>query len=314
VLAASDEEIDEIRAYMASQAPDLAVEFLQKVYVENIAGHLHAVWDFHTNKDRWWVITNPTNLYSQEQFPNVDYALTFHVGLCIRIPRMEKQKISDLPIEPFAACYRQLSSVQDALAQASSIADYQGIGVRCRETLLSFVDVAQTVVPWTSVDERPQRANFKRWVDHVCAVTLAGQTHENRRHLLKTLLEEAWKFVNWLTHAQKAYTRDAEAGVTLTENAVTLGVSTLIQHLRGVPDECPVCGSHQLSPERGYNDEVPEITWERPVCNECGWAGEPEMIQGVPATPAAQDGGKADRSKCIVDQPPLRHLKKPAQH
>jgi hypothetical protein len=34
----------------------------------------------HTDVDRWWVIMQPTNLYAQEQFPNMDLALTFHVG------------------------------------------------------------------------------------------------------------------------------------------------------------------------------------------------------------------------------------------
>jgi hypothetical protein len=91
---------------MASQAPDLTVEFLQKVYVENIISHQHAVWDVRTNVDRWWVITNPTNLYSQDQFPNMDLALTFHVGLCLRVPRSERTKLSDLPVEPLAACFR----------------------------------------------------------------------------------------------------------------------------------------------------------------------------------------------------------------
>ena len=34
------------------------------VLAETILGHRHDVWDVHTNRDRWWVITNPTNLYS----------------------------------------------------------------------------------------------------------------------------------------------------------------------------------------------------------------------------------------------------------
>jgi hypothetical protein len=92
---------------MNSQAPDLMVEFLQKVYVENVLSHQHAVWDVHTNVDRWWVITNPTNLYSQEQFPNMDLAVTFHVGLCLRIPRSEKSKLSELSVEPHCPfCFR----------------------------------------------------------------------------------------------------------------------------------------------------------------------------------------------------------------
>ena len=83
MLAATPEEKQAIIDYMNGQAPDLKVEFLQKVYVENVLSHQHAVWDVHTNVDRWWVITNPTNLYSQEQFPNMDLAVTFHVGLCL---------------------------------------------------------------------------------------------------------------------------------------------------------------------------------------------------------------------------------------
>jgi hypothetical protein len=228
MLSATEREVDHVQSYMASQAPDLTVEFLQKVYVENVGSVLHAVWDVHTNKDRWWVITNPTNLYSQDQFPNMDYALTFHVGLCIRIPRTEAQKLSDLPIEPFAASYRALSDATDALRQASGVADYQAVGVKCRETLLSFVAIAQKVLPWTSTGEPPQRANFKAWTDHICAVALAGSSHEHRRALFKTLLDAAWKFTNWLTHAKGSHLKDAEAAVEVTENATTLCISAVL--------------------------------------------------------------------------------------
>src|SRR5438105_1762548 len=101
MLPATEEEKKAIIDYMNWQAPDLKVEFVQKVYVENVLSHQHAVWDVHTNVDRWWVITNPTNLYSQVQFPNMDYAMTFHVGLILRMPRTEEQKVSELGIEPF---------------------------------------------------------------------------------------------------------------------------------------------------------------------------------------------------------------------
>jgi hypothetical protein len=85
---------------MASQAPDLTVEFAQKIYSENVLDHRHDVWDVHTNVDRWWVITNPTNLYSQAQFPNMDLAVTFHIGLCLRMPRSEKTKLAELWVRP----------------------------------------------------------------------------------------------------------------------------------------------------------------------------------------------------------------------
>jgi hypothetical protein len=148
MLPSTPEEKQAIIDYMNWQAPDLTVEFLQKVYVENVLNHQHAVWDVHTNVDRWWVITNPTNLYSQAQFPNMDLAVTFHVGLCLRIPRGERSKLSDLPVEPLAACFRHVKEASEALDTAQEVTDFQTIGVRCREALLAFTSAAQIVMPW----------------------------------------------------------------------------------------------------------------------------------------------------------------------
>src|SRR5438552_10821975 len=172
MLPATKKEIEGVTGYMKSQAPDLTVEFVQKVYSENVGDVRHDVWDVHTNVDRWWVITGPTNLYAQEQFPNMDLALTFHVGLCLRIPRSGRQKLSEIPAEPFAACLRGLQEASDALAQAQEVADYQSIGVRCREALLAFVDIAQTVIPWTGSGEPPKKADLKAEADHISSVDL----------------------------------------------------------------------------------------------------------------------------------------------
>lgn len=289
---------------MEAEAPDLTVTFIQKVYEENIINHIHAVWDVHTNKDRWWVMTNPMNLYSQEQFPNMDYAVTFHVGLCIRIPRSEKQKATDLPVEPFAGVYKELSDAQDSLLTAKNVADYKAIGVKCRETLLTFVGVTQTVLPWTSTEEKPQRANFKAWVDHICTVILQGQTHEHRRKLFKSMLDSAWTFDNWLTHSASSHIRDAEVAIDVTGMGVQMCMTAIIHHLRGVPDECPVCHSQSLSPERGFHTSNPDVMFERPTCDDCGWAGEPVEI-------TAEQERKPPEGECIVQNVPLRKLKRP---
>ncbi len=42
MLPATPEEKQDIIDYLRSQAPDLTVEFLQKVYVENVLSHQHA--------------------------------------------------------------------------------------------------------------------------------------------------------------------------------------------------------------------------------------------------------------------------------
>src|ERR1700730_3991299 len=156
MLAATQEEINGVTSYFETRAPDLTVEFVQKVYTETILGHCHQVWDVHTDKDRWRVITNPSNLYSQDQFPNMDLALTFHVGLCLRVRHSEKHKLSELPSEPFAQCYRYLSEASYALGQAEEVLDYQSVGMRCREALLAFADTAQKIVPWTWPTRSPK--------------------------------------------------------------------------------------------------------------------------------------------------------------
>lgn len=309
MLSATEQETKEVVEYMTWQAPELAVELVQKVYSENVLHISHDVWDVHTDKDRWWVITEPMNLYSQEQFPNMDLALTFHVGLCLRIPRSERQKLSALPVEPFAESYRYLGEASDALTHAQEVADYQAIGVRCREALLAFAAAAQTVLPWTSADEPPKKADMKGWTDHICAVSMPGATHENRRHLFKTLLDTAWKFTNWLTHSKGSKWHDAEAGFSVTENAIGLATSAVIRHMRGVPDQCPACGSHRLSPERGYCDDVPDVKWERPTCDKCGWVGEPIVIEQIPLAP--EEPLDPVEGECIMPTVPLRRLLRP---
>src|SRR5215212_10915705 len=130
MLPSTSEEQKEIEEYYLGQSPKASVGFLQKIYSEVVAGHKHDVWDVHASDGRWWVITNPTNLYSQDQFPNMDYAVTFHVGLCLRIPRTERQTRSDGFIIPFKAVLTKLQEISDALAVAQNLGDYQAIGVR----------------------------------------------------------------------------------------------------------------------------------------------------------------------------------------
>ena len=310
MLPATQDEIDHVSEYMRSQAPDLDVTFVQKVYSENVLHVRHDVWDVHTNVDRWWVITEPMNLYSQEQFPNVDLAVTFHIGLCLRIPRSERQQLSELPVEPFAEAYRYIAEANDALQHSGEVADYQAIGVRCREALLAFAAAAQAVIPWTSNDDPPKKADLKGWADHICNTSLPGAEHEHRRHLYKTLLDSAWKFVNWLTHVKASHWQDAEAGIAATENAIALCTSAVIQFIRGIPERCPTCRSQRLSPERGYRLDLPDVEWERPVCDKCGWTGTPVPVRNVAAAPYKPSA--PPEGACIIPTVPLRELRRPS--
>ncbi len=310
MLKSTEAEIEEVREYFEWQAPDLEVTFMQKVYSEAVLNTRHDVWDIHTNKDRWWVITGGTNLYSQEQFPNMDLALTFHIGLMLRIPRTEKQQEGDLRLLPFGPVFERLEDAGTAVTQAQKLSDYQAVGVRCREVLLELIAVAQDAAVWKT-DAPPQRANFRAWTEIICNDLLPSDTNKERRGALKGVLESAWTFSNWLTHSKSATWIDADMAHSLTQHAIGMATSLILRELRGVPEECPHCGSPHVGPEHGENTAAPGVLWERPRCADCGWSGRPipilDLEYGQPII--TREGEETD--ECSIMTVPLRAILKP---
>lgn len=309
MLKATEDEAEAVREYFEWQAPDFTVTFMQKVYSEAVLNTRHDVWDLHTDKDRWWVITGGTNLYSQDQFPNMDLALTFHIGLMLRIPRTEEQQKDDQRLLPFGAVFEKLEAASTSVTQAHNLTDYQAVGVRCRETLLELIAVAQDAAVWT--DAPPQRANFRAWMEIICNDMLRGESNKERRGALKSALESAWTFSNWLTHSKSATWVDADMAHGVTEHAAGMAASLLLRVLRGVPDACPDCGSPHLQPEQGENTATPGILWERPHCTKCGWVGRPMPILNLEdGQPIITREGN-DTGKHSIMTVPLRTIVKP---
>lgn len=278
MLEFTEEEKQEVVDYFIWQSPEgTEVKFAQKVYAESVLGHTHAVWDIHATDGRWWVITNPTNLYSQEQFPNLDLAITFHMGLCLRIPRNDVKEVDAKSVRPFTDAMQGIMECEAALAHANDPGAFRTIGVRCRENLLAFVHAAQDAFDWPEKD-RPQRSNFKLWVENIFDTFLSGAENQERRRLIKTTLKETWDYVNWLTHSQSGKWMDAEVATNAVSHAIGMATAICIRQLRSVPDQCPACKSSRLFPEEGLDPKNPEVIFERPVCSECGWAGDPVQV------------------------------------
>lgn len=311
MLKATWQEREHVLEYMLSQTPEETVQFAQKVYSEQVHTVRHDIWDVHTDRGRWWVITSPTNLYLQEQFPNMDLALTFHVGLCLRIPRSEQQSLAELPIEPLTACWRILEEAREALCHTEEVEDFQAVGMRSRESLLTFVHVAQDLIQPPDGQARPKRSDFRAWSEVIANAILSGATHKERRGLLKSSADSAWEFTNWLTHAKAAHFHDAEAAISATELTLSLFTTALIRCVRGVPDRCPACGSQRLLPERGLHACEPDTIYERPVCSKCGWTGTPVIVIPSPAQPHRPP----PEGECVIMTTPLRYLSRPgAEH
>jgi hypothetical protein len=96
----------DIAEYVLSQARDETVQNVERVKTEYVMGAPYEIWDISTDKDRWWVITNPTNLYSQRHFPSLDYTLSFHVGLMMRVASRSERAGEPEP-SPFDEVFRR---------------------------------------------------------------------------------------------------------------------------------------------------------------------------------------------------------------
>jgi hypothetical protein len=152
------------------------IRHLEKVMTENVFGRDYDCWDVHTTKGRWWIITSPTNLYSQALFPSLDYTLSFHIGLMARVSAEHRGTEDDDLGDRLAAAFRRWEQAAEALDQAKESEEVQAVGMRCRECLLAFLKsaVASDIVPLGSVP--PKTGDFIHWCE-ILADALASGPH-----------------------------------------------------------------------------------------------------------------------------------------
>ena len=193
----------DIARYVEGQARDETVKHVEKVKEEIVAGEKYVIWDVTTDKDRWWVITNLTNLYSQRHFPSLDYTLSFHVGLIMRLQSRPEGADSSDP-SPFDEVFRRQEQAKHRHDRALEAEDFQAVGVQLRECLISLVATMRRRTDITSQGERPQDSNFVAWsallMDELCP----GGSNKELRQYLKNTAKESWQLVNWLTHDRNA--------------------------------------------------------------------------------------------------------------
>ena len=237
-----------IEEYLTSQSgPDFIVEHVEKLTSEYVLGRQYDVWDAHTNKGRWWVITPFTNLYSQEQIRSMDIALSFHIGLMSRM-------LSRDPINPdenarlwVLNVARRLETASDNLDRAKEVEDVQAVGMRLRETLLTLTERLRSleleVPPNVALPEH--NGNFKAWAEIYAGILAPGSSSAKLRKALKAQSEHTWEYLGWLTHARNANVLDGRIAYALTSELVELFLLAIERGLgRQANDRCPACSSY----------------------------------------------------------------------
>lgn len=242
------------------------VTYLEKIKTENVLGGTYDYWHVRTDKDRFWVITNPTNLYSQTMFPSLDYTLSFHIGLMARLQSKRKGASDEQVGELLAAAFRRWEQAAEALDTGTESEDIQAVGMRCRECLLAFVKLAAklSIVPVGT--EAPKRADFIHWSELIADAVASGARMAEVRGYLKSIARSTWQLVSWPTHASNAVRYDGILSVDATYAVLNAYGAALLRYERPAPDRCSRCKSVRI---RIFDD--PEFSSGSAVaCESCG--------------------------------------------
>lgn len=243
---------------------------LEKIKSEVVYGTEHVAWDVHTDEPgRWWVITEPTNLYSQQEFPSLDYTLSFHVGVMARVAARDAKRAPSSRKDRLRSAWRRWETATEVIDFAQEAEDFQAVGMRCRETLISLVKALQKDIVLPEDVERPKAADFVSWFAYIAEHYARGARNEHVRSYLKATSREAWQLVNWLTHTSKASLHEAHLALDATSNLLGMA-SLVVMHAESeAPQTCPACGSYRIiavyEPDIGRNPPYVNL------CESCNW-------------------------------------------
>lgn len=262
-----------ISDYVESQARDETVQHAERVMSEHVVGRDYDCWDVHTDKDRYWVITNPTNLYSQHYFASLDYTLSFHIGVMLRVMALQRGAPNPAHKSRFTPVWRRWGQAAETFDEAEEAEDFQAVGMKCRETLIQYVRALAKPEMVPAGEEGPKRADVVGWSNLIANAIAPGDRNSYVRGHLKAISKSAWDLANWLTHQGGATQHDAEIVLDATHSVIDTFGTAVMRHDSGAPDQCPQCGSYAL--DIGFEPEL----MPRPYvieCEHCGWQRQQE--------------------------------------
>jgi hypothetical protein len=262
----------DIANYVHGQAPDETVQHVEKIKQEVVLGEVYEIWDVTTNKNRWWVLTNLTNLYSQRHFPSLDYTLSFHIGLMSRLSNRSNRVDGSDPT-PFDEVFRRIDQAEKYLGSGVEAEDYQAVGMHLREGLISLVGALRRRAKLLATAEVPQDSNDVGWsevlMNHLCE---GGSNKELRQHL-KNTAKETWQLVNWLTHDRDADRTAASIAIHSCQTVVGHFIQILERSRTNRTEQCPICMSRNI---RSHFDIsiLPDGDYYL-SCGVCAWTNHP---------------------------------------
>ena len=266
VLKQPEHEERDIREYVELEAEGERVTHLEKITTEFVVNQKYDVWDVRTNKDRYWVITNPTNLYSQKLSPSMDYTLSFHIGVTMRVSARQARMAPKQKSRLSQSAWRLWEQAAEALEEADEAEKFQAVGMMCRECLIAFSSSVASAKIVPIENETPKVSDFISWSEIIANIIARGQSSKETRSYLKTLSKSTWQLVNWLTHSSSVVWFDGTMAVDAVYLLLTTFDMALLRYERGTPNRCPKCSSYRVISD--YRSELDEYV---SLCEACGW-------------------------------------------
>jgi hypothetical protein len=257
-----------VRDYVTSQEPDDLVTLVQKVGSRRILTRVHEMYDVHCERSRWWVITDPTNLYSQTDFPEVEQALIFHLGLGLYMAQQNQTDFDEE--EEVSGAWRRHEQAIAAMDSASEAEDFQAVGIKCREALLALVHDIADAAEVGELPDAPKGSDFKGWGN-----LLAERLADGRmRAYMKALVDKTWDLAVWLQHYPDATPSDADLVLFATAH-IFRSFAILVRRQRsGPPERCPKCGSYSLEEVVDVVEDPESGFLTTRACRACDWRSD----------------------------------------
>jgi hypothetical protein len=283
----ADSEQD-IARYVEIEASDEKVEHVERVKREVVLGDAYDIWDVTTDKNRWWVITNMTNLYAQQHFPSLDYTISFHIGLMMRLKSRPAGADAEEP-SPFDEVFRRQEQPKNRYDDALEAEDYQAVGMQLRECLISLISSVRRRLEFPPGTEFPQDANFVGWSILLTDMCCPGSSNKELRQYLKSAAKDTWQLANWITHHRNANATATTIAIHACDTIVGHFVQMLVREKTENIEQCPLCKSRNV---RTHFDHTIESDGEYYMtCGVCKWTTHP--VAGEAAEPGATaDGGR----------------------
>lgn len=273
--------------YMGVEAADEEVTHAERLGTHAVMGERYDIWDVHTDKARWWVISPLTNLYSQTDFQSAEMALTYHLGIrqmlmARREPDATTAELARVPIS-----WRRWTQAAQALDEGQEAEDFQAVGMRLRECLVAFVKETWNQEWLSGRETTPKRGDFPGWSEVLAEVLAPGESAARVRSYLKTTARSTWDLVQWLTHATNASRLDAELSLHAVNQVVGACTLALLRFERGDPERCPECASYCLYTD--FRGDEPRDWKNVRLCEVCGWEDAPEPVGAMTDSSTAAD-------------------------